>query len=43
HEFRKNVSLKVINTEEATIDLEKLHEWEDSLEKFINFVRTFIA
>lgn len=43
HEFRKNVSLKVINTEEVTINLEKLHEWEDLLEKFINFVRVFTS
>jgi len=43
HEFRKNVSLTVINTEEVSIDLEKLHGWEDTLEKFINFVRAFVS
>jgi len=43
HEFRKNVCLKVINTEEVSIDLEKLHEWEDLLERFINFVRVFTS
>lgn len=43
HEFRKNVSLKVINGEEVSIDLEKLHQWEDILEKFINFVRVFVS
>lgn len=43
HEFRKNVSLTVINTEEVSIDLEKLHGWEDALEKFINFVRVFVS
>jgi len=43
HEFRKNVCLKVINTEEVNIDLEKLHEWEDLLERFINFVRVFTS
>lgn len=43
HEFRKNVCLKVINTEEVSINLEKLHEWEDLLERFINFVRVFTS
>lgn len=43
HEFRKNVCLKVINTEEVDINLEKLHEWEDILERFINFVRAFVS
>jgi len=43
HEFRKNVSLIVINTEKVSIDMEKLKEWQGILEKFINFVRVFIS
>lgn len=41
-EFRKHVSLKVIDGGEVNINLEKLKEWQESLERFLSFVRHFI-
>jgi len=44
HEFRKNVTLRVISEAgtETAIDLDKLKEWQELLEKFINFVRDYV-
>jgi len=42
HEFRKNVTLRVLDREEIAIDMEKLKEWSILLEDFIKFVRTYI-
>lgn len=42
-EFRKNVALKVIDKGRiVSIDLEKLKEWYETLERFLSFVRHFI-
>ncbi len=42
-EFRKNVALKVIDKGRiVSIDLEKLKEWYETLERFLSFVRQFI-
>jgi len=44
HEFRKNVTLRVIDGEtEIAIDIEKLKEWQAVLENFIKFVRAYTA
>jgi len=43
HEFRKNVTLRVIDREEIVIDMEKLKEWATLLEDFKKFVRTYTA
>ena len=43
HEFRKNVTLRVIDTQEIAIDMEKLKEWALLLENFKKFVRDYIA
>jgi len=45
HEFRKNVTLRVIDIsgKEIAIDVEKLKEWGLVLENFIKFVRAFTA
>jgi len=43
HEFRKNVTLRVVDEKEMAIDMEKLKEWQELLENFIKFVRVFIA
>lgn len=43
HEFRKNVTLRVIDREEIVIDMEKLREWALLLENFKKFVRTYTA
>ncbi len=43
-EFRKNVALKVIDKGRiVSIDLEKLKEWYETLERFLSFVRHFIT
>jgi len=44
HEFRKNVTLRVISEagNETAIDLDKLKEWQELLEKFINFVKEYV-
>ena len=43
HEFRKNVCLAVVDSgKETRIDLEKLKEYSEILEKFIKFVREFL-
>jgi hypothetical protein len=39
HEFRKNVTLRVLDEKEIVIDMEKLKEWQDLLENFIKFVK----
>lgn len=43
HEFRKNVTLRVIDREEIVIDMEKLREWAALLEDFKKFARAYIA
>ena len=43
HEFRKNVTLRVIDHEEVIIDMDKLREWALLLENFKKFVRAYIA
>ena len=43
HEFRKNVTLRVIDREEIVIDMEKLKEWALLLENFKKYVRTYTA
>lgn len=45
HEFRKNVTLRVIDSDkkEIAIDVERLKEWQSLLENFIKFVRDFTA
>jgi hypothetical protein len=43
-EFRKNVTLKVFyRNEEININLDKLKEYADSLEKFISTVKHFLS
>lgn len=42
HEFRKNVTLRVINGNEIAINMDKLKEWQELLESFIKFVRSSI-
>lgn len=43
-EFRKNVALKVMyKGDEVVIDLEKLKEYADKLEKFISLTKQFIS
>jgi F0F1-type ATP synthase delta subunit len=43
-EFRKGVALKVIDSNKLTvINLDKLKEWEDLLERFLSFVRHYIS
>lgn len=42
HEFRKNVTLRIINhttNKEVEINIEKLKEWNGLLENFITYVR----
>lgn len=41
HEFRKNVTLRVIDKEEIAIDMEKLKEWSILMEDYIKFVRSY--
>ena len=42
-EFRKNVNLKVIECEKSiNINLEKLKQWQETLERFLSFVKHFI-
>ena len=42
-EFRKNVTLRVLDKEEIEINLDKLKEWQEVLENFIKFVRQYLA
>ncbi len=43
HEFRKNVAIRVITEgREIEIDMDKLKEWNDSLNSFINYVRHIV-
>jgi hypothetical protein len=42
-EFRKNVNLKVISCGKTiNINLEKLKQWQETLERFLSFVKHFI-
>lgn len=43
NEFRKNVCLSIINGEEVRIDMEKLKEYSEIIEKFIKFVRGHLS
>ncbi|MCX8194394.1 MAG: hypothetical protein N3G19_03505 [Candidatus Pacearchaeota archaeon] len=43
HEFRKNVAIRVLSSEgEIEINIDKLKEWNESLNSFINYVRHII-
>ena len=42
NEFRKNVCLRIIDNKEVKIDMEKLKEYSEILERFIKFVRTYL-
>ena len=43
-EFRKNVTLKVFyRGEEVNVNLEKLKEYADNLEKFISTTKQFLS
>ena len=43
-EFRKNVCLKIMDKgEEVRIDLEKLKEYSEKVERFIKFIREFLS
>ena len=43
-EFRKNVTLKVFyRGKEININLDKLKEYANNLERFINFTKQFLA
>ena len=42
-EFRKNVALKLVdNNKTIVIDMDKLKEWQELLERFLSFVKHFI-
>jgi len=43
NEFRKNVCLRVIDSKEVRIDMEKLKEYSETLERFIKFVRAYLS
>jgi hypothetical protein len=43
-EFRKNVALRVTdNDKQVVINLDKLKEWEELLQRFLSFVKQFIS
>lgn len=42
NEFRKNVCLSVIDGKEIRIDMDKLREYSEKLERFIKFVRSYL-
>ncbi|MCL6500478.1 MAG: hypothetical protein K6T16_00390 [Candidatus Pacearchaeota archaeon] len=43
HEFRKNVAIKVISGgREIEINMDKLKEWNESLNSFINYIRHIV-
>ena len=42
-EFRKNVCLRIIDKEEVRIDMEKLKEYSEKLERFIKLVRAYLS
>ncbi len=41
HEFRKNITLRIINHKEEEINMARLVEWRELLESFINFVTLY--
>jgi hypothetical protein len=42
-EFRKNVALRLVdNNKTIVIDMDKLKEWQELLERFLSFVKHFI-
>lgn len=43
NEFRKNVCLMIIDSQETRIDTEKLKEYSEILERFIKFVRAYLS
>lgn len=43
NEFRKNVCLRIIENKEVRIDMDKLKEYSETLEKFIKFVRAYLS
>ena len=42
NEFRKNVCLTIIEGKETRIDMDKLKEYAEIIEKFIKFVRVYL-
>ena len=42
NEFRKNVCLTIIDGKETRIDMDKLKEYAEIIEKFIKFVRGYL-
>ena len=42
NEFRKNVCLTIIDGKETRIDMDKLKEYAETIEKFIKFVRGYL-
>ena len=42
NEFRKNVCLTIIDGKEVKIDMDKLKEYAELLERFIKFVRSYL-
>jgi len=43
NEFRKNVCLRIIDNKEVRIDMDKLKEYSEILERFIKFVRAYLS
>jgi hypothetical protein len=43
NEFRKNVCLRIIDNKEVRIDMERLKEYSEILERFIKFVRAYLS
>jgi len=43
NEFRKNVCLTIIDNKEVAIDMEKLKEYSEKLERFIKFIRSYLS
>ncbi|OGJ22198.1 hypothetical protein A3K73_06355 [Candidatus Pacearchaeota archaeon RBG_13_36_9] len=43
NEFRKNVCLRIIDNKETRIDMDKLKEYSEILERFIKFVRAYLS
>jgi hypothetical protein len=43
NEFRKNVVLRIMDNKETRIDMDKLKEYSEILERFIKFVRAYLS
>jgi hypothetical protein len=42
-EFRKNVCLTIVDNKEVKIDMDKLKEYAEVIERFIKFVRAYLS